>query len=155
MYQFPIRSGPRPKTTPSNPHMQLDQQPTDASQRDLLAKEIFALPHVIERESMISVPGARALWLLGTHESPPDAFMIGSEFAHLHPGVDQSLHAMLPPNLAKKAIESGWAEQHPVAQRGLIPPNAVMLYAPRDASEREVIGSMIRAAYSYAAGEEE
>ncbi|HSH62347.1 MAG TPA: hypothetical protein VK988_22385 [Acidimicrobiales bacterium] len=36
------RQGPRPTTTPTNPHTQLDQQPTDSKQRDLLAASIFA-----------------------------------------------------------------------------------------------------------------
>ena len=144
------RAGPRPTTTPTNPHTQLDQQPADTVQRDLLAGELFTLPGVIERESMISVPGARALCLSSTQGSPPDAFMIGSEFAHLHPGDDQSLHAMLPPELVAAAVDAGWAEQHPVARRGLLHANAVMLYAPRDEEERAVIVDLVRAAHAYA-----
>jgi hypothetical protein len=61
--RLPTREGPRPRTTPTNPHMQLDQQPADSTQRMLLEAEVFALPGVSERESVISVPGARALWL--------------------------------------------------------------------------------------------
>ena len=152
---LPLRSGPRPRTTPTNPHTQLDQQPTDAVQRDLLAHEIFALPYVSERESMISVPGARALWLERTEGAPADAFMIGAEFAHLHPGNDQSLHVMLPPDLAVHAVETGWAEQHPVARMGLIPGNAVMLYAPRNDSERAIVTKLVMAAHSYAVGTKE
>jgi hypothetical protein len=54
--------------------------------------------------SVISVPGARALWLdYSLHAGPPEAFLIGREFAHLHPGADHSLHAMLPPDHAE-----GW-----------------------------------------------
>ena len=94
------RRGPRPTTTPTNPHTQLDQQPDDDDQRRLLAAAAFSLPGVLERPSLISVPGARALWLADGAGGPPEAFLIGSEFAHLHPGDDQSLHAMLPPGLA-------------------------------------------------------
>lgn len=152
---LPRRPGPRPRTTPTNPHTQLDQQPDGTNQRRLLAGELFALPGVSERESMISVPGARALWLESVAGAPPDAFMIGAEFAHLHPGGDQSLHVMLPPALVEEAVSAGWAEPHPIARRGLIPANAVMVYAPRDEGEREVVASLVRAAHAYATGAEE
>lgn len=149
--QLPVRSGPRPRTTPTNPHVQLDQQPSDTFQRALLAAEVFALPGVTERQSAISVPGAKALWLEAFRgAAPADAFMTGAEFAHLHPGADQSLHVMLPPDLVAEVIDAGWGEQHPVAQRGLIPPNAVMLYAPRDDGERGVVASLVSAAHAYA-----
>lgn len=78
--------------------------------------------------------------------------MVGHEFAHLHPDPDQSLHMMLPPALAEEAIDAGWAEQHPVARRGLIPPNAVMVYAPRDDTEREVVEGLVRASHAFARG---
>lgn len=154
--RLPVREGPRPRTTLSNPHMQLDQQPADSTQRVLLAAAVFALPGVTERESAISVPGARALWLDRVPPTAPrDAFMIGTELAHLHPRTDQSLHVMLPPDLAVQAIEAGWAEQHPVARRGLIPLNAVMLYAPRDDAERETVVALVAAAHAYATHNEE
>ncbi len=152
MTTLPPRPGPRPTTTPTNPHTQLDQQPADRVQRDRLAAAAFALPGVEERPSLISVPGARALWLVEGAGGPPEAFMIGAEFAHLHPGADQSLHAMLPPELVDDAIAAGWAELHPVARRGLIPANAVMLYAPRDDAEREVVESLLRASHAFARG---
>lgn len=151
--QLPPRSGPRPATTPTNPHTQLDQQPADRVQRDRLAATLFALPGVVERPSRISVPGARALWLEEGANGPPEAFMVGAEFAHLHPGADQSLHAMLPPSMADVAVEAGWAEPHPVARLGLIPPTAVMIYAPRDDSEREVVEALARASHAFARGE--
>ncbi len=150
---LPRRSGPRPATTPTNPHTQLDQQPTGSEQRELLAATVFALTGVVERPSAISVPGARALWLTEGAVGPPEAFMVGNEFAHLHPAPDQSLHAMLPPGLAGEAIDAGWAEQHPVARRGLIPANAVMIYAPRDDAERAVVEELVRAAHAFARGE--
>lgn len=113
---------------------------------------MFALSRVSERPSLVSVPGARALCVDGGGDAPADAFFADGEFAHLHPGEDQSLHVMLPPELAPLAIEAGWAEPHPVAARGLAPPNAVMVYAPRDDTEREVVTALVRAAHAYATG---
>ena len=102
---------------------------------------------------MVSVPGARALRLRdGVPAGPSGAFMIEREFAHLHPGTDQSLHAALPPDLAQDAIEAGWAELHPVARTGLIPPTTVMLYAPRDQDELEVVYGLVLASYRFAGG---
>lgn len=153
--RLPRRAGPRPTTTPTNPHMQLDQQPAGSEQRELLAAEVFALPRVQEHPSLLSLPGARALWLTDSSGAHADAFMAGTEFAHLHPDADQSLHVMLPPRLVEEAIQAGWAEQHPAARRGLIHANAVMLYAPRDNDERTVVASLVKASHAYASGDGE
>jgi Family of unknown function (DUF5519) len=151
MPPLPRRSGDRPRTTPTNPHTQLDQQPTDLRWVAELGDRVFALPGVVEEPSRISVPGARALVLApGEPLGPPEAFLIDREFAHLHPAPDHSLHAMLPTETVAEAVAAGWAEPHPVALRGLIPPTAVMLYAPRDEAELEVIEGLVRASHAFA-----
>jgi hypothetical protein len=151
--RLPVRRGPRPQTTPTNPHTQLDQQPEDRRIRDELAGRLFALEGVDERPSAISVPGARALWLDDALAAgPPEAFLVGREFAHLHPGADQSLHAMLPLDLVREATDAGWVELHPVARMGLVPETAVMIYAPRDDEERGVVERLVRASYDFARG---
>ena len=151
MPPLPTRAGERPRTTPTNPHTQLDQQPADLRWVEELADRVFALPGVLDEPSRISVPGARALVLApGEPTGPPEAFLIEREFAHLHPAPDHSLHAMLPPELVDQAIDAGWAEHHPVALRGLIPRTAVMLYAPRDEAELDVIESLVRASHAFA-----
>src|SRR5215212_7378971 len=136
---LPKRSGSRPRTTPTNPHTQLEQNPQ---------------PEMVEeRPSAISVPGARALWLgEEVPTGPQEAFMIGREFAHIHPMPDGSLHVALPPQVAEEAISKGWAEQHPVARMGYILQNVAMIYAPRDAQEVEVVAGLVVEAYRYASG---
>jgi hypothetical protein len=149
--RLPSRVGDRPRTTATNPHTQLDQQPTDLRWMDELARRAFLLPGVLEEPSRISVPGARALVLAASEPTgPPEAFLIGREFAHLHPAPDHSLHAMLPVETVAAAVAAGWAEPHPVALRGLIPRTAVMLYAPRDEDELEVIGGLLRSSHAFA-----
>jgi len=97
------------------------------------------------------VPGARAMTLgAGEPLGPPEAFLVDREFAHLHPAPDHSLHAMLPLDIAGEAVAAGWAEVHPVARMGLIPPTAVMLYAPRDEAELVVIETLVRASHAFA-----
>lgn len=144
---LPARSGPRPRTTASNPHTQLDQQPTDPSLRERLAASLFALHGVVERPSAISVPGARAL-TLSQPAGRSELFLVGTEFAHLHPAPDLSLHTVLPRKLVVEAIEAGWAEPHPLAGSGLIPDTIVMLYAPRDETELAVVTGLVTAAHA-------
>lgn len=149
---LPARPGPRPAATPSNPHTQLDQNAPPELQERLFARA-RTLPGVDVQPSMISVPGARAFVLSEeAAHGPADAFMIGREFAHLHPASDGSLHTMLPPDLARTVEQQGWGEQHPVARMGLIPPTAMMVYGPRDEAELEVVWALLRASHAFATG---
>lgn len=153
---LPIRQGPRPAVTPGLPHSQVDQQPSDDSIRDRLAERAFALPGVVEGPTRISVPGARALILDRALATGPDeAFFVGGEFAHLHPGKDHSLHICLPTSLARAACEAGWAEPHPLAVAGSVPATYVMVYAPRDDSELEVVFDLLVASHRFASGAEQ
>lgn len=150
---MPRRPGTRPSTTPSNPHTQLDQQPIDDQPRQRLVAQLRDLPGVVWTGSMISVPGAQALTLpRNTALGPPEAFMMDTEFAHFHPAPDHSLHLVLPLAVAEAAMEAGWAEQHPIARRGIITAGAVMVYAPRDEAEADIAAGLVRASYSYATG---
>jgi len=56
------RPGSRPRTTPTNPHVQLDQN-APLELQELLFERARALPGVRVEPSMISVPGARAFVL--------------------------------------------------------------------------------------------
>ncbi|MGH6896192.1 MAG: luciferase family protein [Geminicoccaceae bacterium] len=153
MIDLPPRVGARPKTTSTNPHQQQSQNPTPEIYELLLSKA-FDFPHVERRPSAISVPGAQALWLAeAVAGARPEAFLIGREFAHLHPPYDGSMHMMLPQGAVEELLEKGWGEPHPMARRGLIPPTAVMVYAPRDAAEVETILQVLAASYRFACGE--
>ena len=145
------REGPKPATTPGLPHKQLDQQPVHDELRQLLADRLFAMPGVTEGASRVSVPGARALLLdRSTAGGPPEAFFIEGEFAHLHPGDDQSLHVCLPSSLAAHVMEAGWGEPHPLVATGGLPDTHVMVFAPRNHLELEVTASIVEASYKYA-----
>jgi hypothetical protein len=76
--------------------------------------------------------------------------MIDREFAHLHPHPDMSLHLTLPEYEVEHAIERGWAELHPVARDGMIPPTAIMVFAPRAADELEVVYTIVEASHAFA-----
>jgi Family of unknown function (DUF5519) len=148
---LPAREGPRPRTSTRIPHQQLDQQPGDARQLDAILAQARAWPHVAERESGVSVAGARALTLgPAAAGGPAEAFIAGREFCHGHARGDFSLHATLPPDLAAAAEQAGWAEPHFLVRTGDLPATVVMLYAPRDQTEREVALGLVRASYDFA-----
>lgn len=151
MVTLPHRAGPRPTTSTQIPHRQLDQQPPDRRHLDALLAAAGDWPGVIEAKSGVSVEGARALTLSADDPvGPPEAFMVGHEFAHGHANADFSLHACLPPHLAGEAERAGWAEPHYLVKTGRLPTTVVMLYAPRNDTEREVVLGLLRAAYQFA-----
>jgi hypothetical protein len=99
---------------------------------------------------MVSVTGTRAFHLPTSTGGADGAFMIGREFAHLHPATDGSLHMVLPPDLVDRVVENGWAERHPLAGRYGLPGNIVMVYGPRDDDELGIVEDLVRASHSFA-----
>jgi Family of unknown function (DUF5519) len=147
---LPTRRGDRPRTTPSNPHEQLEGNAPPALQ-EALWKRMAALPGVQTGHSHIAPAGSRALRLSGGGRGVA-AFMIGSEFAHLHPAYDGSLHLTLDPATHTAAIAAGWAERHPLAGR-FAPETTVMVYGPRDAAELETVFALVEQSLRYARGD--
>jgi hypothetical protein len=149
--QLPPRVGSRPRTSTEIPHSQLDQQAADNRQVDAILAEALTWPSVHEQASAISVDGARALTLHARAAvGPAEAFMTGQEFCHVHAQGDLSLHATLPLPLAAAAEQAGWAEPHFLARAGHAPATVVMLYAPRDDLERDIVLRLVRASYEFA-----
>lgn len=151
--ELPTRRGARPRTTSTIPQGQIDQQPDDARYVDAILAEAATWPSVNQTMSGISVEGARALALdPSAAGGPAEAFMVDREFCHVHAGGDFSLHAMLPVPLAEAAISAGWAEPHFFVLTGQAPPTVVLVYAPRDDDERDVVLGLVRASYDFARG---
>lgn len=149
---LPARAGPLPQTSRGIPHQQVDQQPADLGPLDRLAHRLFALPDVVERPSGISVPGARALCL--PKAAPAlGAFLVGREFAHLHPAPDHSLHVTLPARDAEHAVRQGWAEWHPLVLQGRLTRTVVMVFAPRDDGEAAVVEAVVVRSWQFARGD--
>ena len=151
---LPVRNGDRPMTTDTNPHSQLTQQPKDLSHITSLMNWAFELGHVNREPSRISVPGSIAMCMEEGHTCEKcNAFMVGNEFAHFHPYPDYSMHLGLPKDDAQKIIDAGWGEWHPLIKRGILPPNIIMMYAPRSKEEFEVTKFILGHSYAYAKGE--
>jgi hypothetical protein len=151
---LPPRAGSRPRTSGEIPHRQLDQQPADGRYVDAILTQAATWPAVLGGPSDISVDGARALMLDdSTPGGPAQAFMVRREFCHVHAQGDFSLHATLPVPLATAAERAGWAEPHVLVHTGQAPPTVVMLYAPRDDLEHDVVQRLVRASYEFALSE--
>lgn len=146
---LPKRQRQRPATNKAMPHSQIGVRPLPTV-NDELFRRCFSLPDVENKPTVISVPGARALWL--RDDLPlvhPEEIVAGREFAHIHP--DGSLHASLSSERAHEAIEAGWAESHPMAQY-MGRDGMVMLYTPLDMQELDTIFQLVVDSYNYITG---
>lgn len=150
---WPMRPGPRPRTTTVNPHEQMDQN-APPSLQDELVRRVLALPGVTLGESWISVPGARAFLLDASLAKGHAEAFFGptTEFAHIHPAYDGSLHAKLSAPDAEQVMAAGWGEPHPMAARQGPPINNVMLYGPRDEAELATVFAIVRRSYDFGLG---
>lgn len=154
MLNISIREGERPETTNINPHEQLSQNPSSEWHGRFKSK-LFCFSEVSRRPSIISVPGAEALWLNeGQACNCTNGFMIGREFAHIHPAYDGSLHMALSAADFQQVIDKQWGEQHPLAGMGPIPHTIVLVYAPRNDNEIETVLSIVKASFNNATNAE-
>lgn len=149
MTHVPQRAGPRPRTDLRAPHTQLDQLAPPA-ERHALSRHLIGL--VADLDGMVLGGSNRAPpGTVGLHLRPDcacgnsRAFLLGTEFAHVHVEDDASLHAILPEPLRTAAIDAGWAEPHPFAGQPTVSPDTVMIYAPRDDAECAVVADLVRA----------
>lgn len=146
------RDGPAPQTTSSLPHSQLTQHgPESVIQK--LHDWCFALPNVSNEDSGISVSGSRALVLHEGTECNHEAFMIGREFAHIHPHPDiGSMHVKLPAADAKAAVDAGWGEDHYLVTQGQYPAGLILVFSPRDEDELRIVKQIVTRSYEFATG---
>jgi hypothetical protein len=149
---LPARPGGRPRTQVGIPYVQLDQRPRPEIALEVIPRSLN-LPFVRTRQSRMASSGTNALTVPDAHcGGPREAFIDGHEFCHLHPPPECGIHLTLPGILRKQAIAMEWAEDHPVARLGAIPETVVMVYAPRDWEELEVVMQLIKASYEFARG---
>lgn len=147
---LPRRTGKPPATnTPAIPHTQLDQLPDSPAIDRLLTSRLFALPSVEQRPTVISVPGARGLWLAdAAGAAPAHVFMAEREFAHVHPNL--SLHVVLPEEQAQQVVFAGWGQWHPWVLDGRVEAAVVLVFAPRHVGEVEIVTRIVRCSWRQA-----
>lgn len=144
--ELPERSGPRPETTMSVPHVQIGVEPVSEINEELF-RRVYSVPGIENRPSVVA--RWQGLWL--TEQVTvfvPDALIGGREFAHIHD--DGSLHIFLDPDRAIEAVETGWAIFHPFAVQGQARWDGfVMLYTPQSFDELDVTFQLIVEGYNY------
>lgn len=153
-FRLPQRRGDRPRTTDHLPHSQLDQLveiDLRARLSRFLLNVVSSLPHVTTGSSQRAPLGTIGLHLDAAAACGSErCFLLEHEFAHVHVSDDGSLHAILPESLRTTAIEKRWAEPHPLAGQPTVSPDTVMIYAPRDEAEVEIIAQLVRCSWSNA-----
>ena len=132
------------------PHSQIGVEPDPVVDREL-RRQAYALPGVLDRPSVISVAGARALWLADDVDLlRPETILRGREFAHFHP--DGSLHATLPPDRGSGSDRCGLGR---AASHCRAPGNggARDAHTPRTLEEMAVVMALdIRDSYNFVTG---
>ncbi|KAJ7227064.1 hypothetical protein GGX14DRAFT_628007 [Mycena pura] len=154
------RRGARPTTGwHCVPHRQMDRLP-----KDEVAKRLDAIfeKHVSANPTLVQMVPASPHEKLDPgmviHPDIPsphkDADHALREIAHIHP-TDHSLHVILSAADSKTAIELGWAERHPLSGVSRIlplPNNYLLVYAPRDDEELDIVERIIVASIGYMTG---
>jgi hypothetical protein len=87
---------------------------------------------------LLGLPKQHGAWSLAT-EGPVEAF-------HIHGVTDTSIHAVLPSERAKEAIEKGRGEPHTYADFD----TQIMLYAPRNDDEIATVVALLRECVQFA-----
>ena len=147
---LPQRSGVVPETSSQVPHVQVGIEPVPEVNAELI-RRVAELPSLDIRPSIVSLPGAKGLWLReGAPLVRPEAIVRGREIAHIHP--DGSLHASLSPQRAEEAVKAGWAVWHPWSAKRPGWEGFVMLYTPRSMEELDVTFRLIVDGYNYVTG---
>jgi len=144
------RQGAAPQLAPKWPCHQLDD--VSAGYVDRLSSHALELEGVEEAAPPLSA-GGRAFALDEAHAmGQPESYIFAPIWLVIRP--DGSLHLSLRPQWAQKVVGKGWGTVHPFARymAGAVPPQSLVIYAPRNAREFAVVGRIIEAAHAYASG---
>ena len=145
------RQGGAPRLAPKWPCHQLDDvSPVEFSDR--LASHALKLAGVEEATPPLNASG-RAFALDQEHaKGQPESYIFGPVWLVIRP--EGSLHLTLRPQWAQKVVSKGWGTIHPFARymAGAVPPQSLIIYAPRGAREVTVVGRIVEAAHAHAIG---
>ncbi|KAF2032010.1 hypothetical protein EK21DRAFT_99331 [Setomelanomma holmii] len=147
------RKGCRPLVQGVAPQRQQTQK-SDGKIYKLLVTRLRALAQdprnrLVERTSCFEKHSS------GLFTSIPITRTCGGEICHAHPS-DGSLHLTLHPSDAKLVLENHWGERHPLARGGwcrrFVPREFMLIYAPRDEREVDVVMRIVAASIWWVSG---
>ncbi|PQE06552.1 glutamate-1-semialdehyde -aminomutase protein [Rutstroemia sp. NJR-2017a WRK4] len=164
--KIPHRTGPRPKVAGIAPQRQVSQYGSRAMYLLLRTSlENLAFKHSDKLQTGTSCFEKKGLALFALNIQNDTC---RGEICHVH-HTDHSMHLNLHPDDAKIVLEQGWGERHPLADGAgkwvprwvserlapkVVPQQFLMIYAPRDRAELEVITHIIEAAAYWVSGEQ-
>ena len=149
---LPNRCGPRPVTRGIAPHRQTTQRAPQVIY-DKLAQAIESMGH--KHDDMEIGTSCFEKHGTGLFSLAPAKRTCRGEICHAHAS-DGSMHMTLHPGDTRTVLEAGWAERHPIARGGwferFVPVGFVMVYAPRDEREVEIVMRVVEAAAWFVGG---
>ncbi|KAF5125660.1 hypothetical protein E5D57_010350 [Metarhizium anisopliae] len=148
---LPYRSGPRPRVVGIAPQRQLDQHGARNSYHTLRRAMVklgngsplkFGTERSCVEKHGLALFAKHALWT-----------NCQGEIVHVHDS-DHSMHMCLHPDDIGEVLAKGWGQMHPLARKGWflqmpVAPNFVMIYAPRNEQELQIVYRIIEAAIWY------
>lgn len=145
------RPGASPRLAPKWPCNQLEDV-SPGGYVDRLARHAAALEGAGAAAPPLEVTG-RAFALDDAHaKGQPESYVFAPVWLIIRP--EGSLHLTLRPEWAQKVVTKRWGTVHPFARymAGAVPPQSLVVYAPRDSGEFAVVARIIAAAHAYATG---
>ncbi|GAO14428.1 hypothetical protein UVI_02031770 [Ustilaginoidea virens] len=148
---LPYRHGLRPVVAGIAPQRQIDQHGSRHSYQTLrraMVKVGHLHPNKFGTER--SCVEKHGLALFAKHALRTNC---QGEIVHVHDS-DHSMHMCLHADDIRQVLRKGWGQRHPLARRGWflqmpVSPNFVMVYAPRDECELQIVYRIIEAAVWY------
>ncbi|GFF26942.1 hypothetical protein IFM58399_01561 [Aspergillus lentulus] len=168
---LPVRAGPRPTVAGIAPHRQTTQRASKtmyATLSNRIHELVNAHPSTLRAATSCFEKHSTGIFCVAAAaqaQAQAQRHTCDGEVCHSHP-VDGSLHLTLHPADVRAVLEKGWGQRHPLAWDDggeewcwwrwakSVPPGFVMIYAPRDERELEVVMDIIRAAVWWVGGTE-
>ncbi|WP_218917963.1 luciferase domain-containing protein [Kyrpidia tusciae] len=149
--ELPPRPGRPPRIDVRYPCLQ-QEDVSPPNLREELLRRAAGLTGVEIRPTELSVPAMALVLDESLAEGQPEAFIRGREFALIR--TDGSVHVPLMPEWGEPVLQKGWACIHPLVRymAGVLPPQNLIAYAPRDERELETVWNIVQAGYCYARG---
>ncbi|KAF1851656.1 uncharacterized protein K460DRAFT_401671 [Cucurbitaria berberidis CBS 394.84] len=159
----PRRNSPRPRFgVHPVPQRQVSQLPDAETRQELIAR-FTALGEAAQELGLVEIKQSlyerrhSALFVSKKREWHPVAQETRGEITHVHAGLDGSIHVTLHPKDCKKVIEAAWGQRHGLAGVGYVhlPITYLVVYAPRDEAEVQIVLTIVRASIAFMAGSTE
>ncbi|KAF1841010.1 uncharacterized protein K460DRAFT_380749 [Cucurbitaria berberidis CBS 394.84] len=147
----------RPGTKPVVQGIAPQRQQTQKSDRIVYARLVAKIKEVARdpRNCLLERTSCFEKHSSGLFTSIPITRTCRGEICHAHPS-DGSMHMTLHPADAKLVLENGWGERHPLARGGwcrrFVPKEFVLIYAPRDEIEVDIMMRIVAASIWWVSG---